>query len=218
MRGLRFTLLADGSSDRALVPILRWLLREKCGSIPIQSEFADLRRLRNPPRKLPQKIRQSVQLYPCDLLFVHRDAERETIHKRVSEIRAALGKSGLNGHPPAVCVVPVRMQEAWLLIDETALRHAAGNPNGRQLLNMPKVSKLETLPNPKESLHNLLRQASGSQGHRRKKRFDRGLGTHAQLLAERIPHFRSLRQLAAFRLLEDEVERVAKREGWANSP
>lgn len=27
MRGLRFTLVADGASDRALLPVLRWLLR-----------------------------------------------------------------------------------------------------------------------------------------------------------------------------------------------
>ena len=35
MQELRYTLLADGSSDRALLPILTWLLRQYCGVIPI---------------------------------------------------------------------------------------------------------------------------------------------------------------------------------------
>ena len=39
------------SSDRALLPILVWLLRRHFGSIPIQPEFADLRRLQNPPNE-----------------------------------------------------------------------------------------------------------------------------------------------------------------------
>ena len=84
MQGLRFTLVADGSSDRALLPILVWLLREHFGSTPIQPEFSDLRRLPNPPKKLVERIDKSIELYPCDLLFVHRDAERESIDKRQS--------------------------------------------------------------------------------------------------------------------------------------
>ena len=75
MQELRVTLVADGSSDRAILPILVWLLREHFGSIPIQPEFSDLRRLQNPPRDLSARIDTSIELYPCDLLFVHRDAE-----------------------------------------------------------------------------------------------------------------------------------------------
>ena len=95
--GLRFTLLADGSSDRALVPILRWLLRQHCGNIPIQPDFADLRRLPKPPRGLVERIDTSIALYPCDLLFVHRDAETKTIPAREKEINVAVAKSREGG-------------------------------------------------------------------------------------------------------------------------
>ena len=46
MQTLRYTLLADGSSDRALLPILTWLLRQYCGAIPIQKResMKDMRR------------------------------------------------------------------------------------------------------------------------------------------------------------------------------
>ena len=202
--------MADGSSDVALLPILVWLLREHFGRMPIQPEFADLRRLRNPPRELSERITKGIELYPCDLVFIHRDAERESVEKRVDEIRAALEQC-TNDTPPAICVVPVRMQEAWLLIDESALRTAAGSPQGRQPLDLPDVKKLEELPDPKQILHDLLCQASGLRG-RRRRRFIRDLGRHVHRLAEHIGNCSLLRELTAFQQVEDQV--VALRRTW----
>ena len=89
MRELRYTLTTDGSSDAALLPILTWLLRTNGVSCAIQPEWADSRQSRQPnKRKLVNRIRWSLDLYPCDLLFVHRDAEREPRTKRVDEILA----------------------------------------------------------------------------------------------------------------------------------
>ena len=212
MQELRFTLVADGSSDMALLPILVWLLRRHFGSIPIQPEFADLRRLQNPPNELFERIAKSIELYPCDLLFVHRDAERESIEKRVREIRESVEQCAIEA-PPVVCVVPVRMQEAWLLIDESALRKAAGNPQGRQPLNVPDRNKLEDLPDPKQRLHDLLHQASGLRG-RRLKRFIRDVGSYVHRVAEQIDDFSLLRELTAFRKVEDQV--VALRQKGAS--
>ena len=203
MQGLRFTLVADGSSDKALLPILVWLLRKHFGKIPIQAEFADLRRLQNPPSKLFDRIAKSIELYPCDLLFVHRDAERESIAKRVREIRESLEKCAIDALP-VVCVVPVRMQEAWLLIDEFALRKAAGNPRGRRPLNIPDPNKLEDLPDPKQILHELLHQASSLSG-RRLKRFIRDVGSHVHRVAEHIDDFSLLCELTAFQQVEHQV-------------
>ena len=208
MLGLRITLVADGPSDKALLPILVWLLRKHFGNIPIQPEYADLRRLRHPPNDLSERIATSVELYPCDLLFVHRDAEREPIAKRVREIRESLEKCAI-GTLPVVCVVPVRMQEAWLLIDESALRKAAGNPRGRQALNVPERRELEDLPDPKRILHDLLRQASELSG-RRLRRFVRDMGRHVHRVAEQIDDFSPLCELTAFRQVERQVAAVRR--------
>lgn len=204
MQRLRFTLVGDGSSDRALIPILTWLLRQYWKGTPIQAEFADLRRLPNPPKKLSQRIDKSVELYPCDLLFVHRDAEGESVEKRREEISMSLERSDRGKALPVICVVPVRMQEAWLLIDESALKTAAGNPSNRETLPMPDMRRLEDLPDPKNILHKLLRQASGLQG-RRLKHFNRDLGKCVQRVAQQIGDFHLLRTLAAFRTLENQV-------------
>lgn len=136
---IRYTLLADGSSDRALLPILSWALHQQGMSLVVQPAWADLGRLRRRPRTLADRIIAAMQLYPCDLLFVHRDAEREAFEFRRSEIVRALDEIARQEPIPlaAICVVPVRMQEAWLLFDEMAIRTAAGNPRGRQQLPLP---------------------------------------------------------------------------------
>lgn len=156
---MRFTLLSDGSSDRALIPILAWLLRRHTEEL-FEPQWADLRGLPKPPKILAERIATALDLYPCDLLFIHRDAEREPHASRVAEIRAALAEN--SGLPAAICVVPVRMQEAWLLFDETALRKAAGRPTGQHPLGLPKLSEIEQEADPKQRLHTLLRAAGGA--------------------------------------------------------
>ncbi len=214
MKELRYTLLTDGSSDRALLPVLTWLLREHGVTFPIQSEWADLRRLPKPPRELSERIRWSLDLYPCDLLFVHRDAETAPLASRIEEIHKALEQLAGTIHwnrDLTVCVVPVRMQEAWFLLDETAIRTAAGNPNGRLPLELPPVKDLEQLPDPKVVLFNLLRQASELHG-RRLRSFP--VSGRVQRVAEFINDFTALRVLSAFVALEEEIEQVVRMRGW----
>jgi hypothetical protein len=197
---MRFTLLADGSSDLTLLHILDWLLQQRT-TVPFEPQWADLARLPSPPKPLPARIAAALDLYPCDLLFVHRDAEKEPHARRSAEIREAL--SGFANHPPAVCVVPVRMQEAWLLFDEAALRKAAGRPNGKTPLALPSMKQIEQEPDPKRKLHELLREASGLSG-RHHKRFRAEIQVHR--LAELIDDFTPLFELLAFQALDEELE------------
>ena len=211
MKEIRYTLLTDGSSDKALIPILSWLLYQHCPEYAIQPEWADLGRLPRPPKKedIPKRIIKSVELYPCDLLFVHRDAERISREKRTGEIRQALAKIA---HPPAACVVPVRMTEAWLLFDEMAIRKAAGNPNGNQPLELPVMNDIESLPDPKKMLHDLLRAASG---HVRRRRLNRlSVGKLAFRVTRLTSSFMPLRELAAFRNLEEELLEIIADRNW----
>jgi len=203
MRELRYTLLTDGSSDRALLPVLNWLLRDLNAQGAIQPQWADLGRLRIRPKSLSERILKCLELYPCDLLFVHRDAEGERLETRAGEIAHALKIAGNSqAIPPTVCVVPVRMQEAWLLFDEAAIRRAAGNPNGRQSLRLPKAAVCETLPDPKDVLHTALREACGLAG-RRLRQFDPHQA--ALRLSDLIGNFAPLRSLPAFQRLEADL-------------
>lgn len=212
MKELVYTLLSDGSSDKALMPILTWLLRENQVNCAIQPQWADLRRLREVPKTLSPRIIKSLELYPCHILFIHRDAEREPRKNRVIEIEKALEEVRKSVMVPVhVCVIPVRMLEAWLLFDNTRLREAADNPRGRQTLQLPNIHTVEQLPDPKEILYQLLREASGLNG-RRLDKFSVNERVHR--LADLIDDFSPLRALSAFKELESEIQQVVEIQGW----
>lgn len=204
---LRYTLLSDGSSDAALMPILDWLLIENGVSEPIQSQWADLRRLRQPPKELSDRIRVALEFYPCDLLFIHRDAEKFGYAERADEIRNALTKLAEVHLPPNVYVIPVRMTEAWLLFDESAIRFAAGNRSGQNALHLPDVHALESLPDPKADLYSLIREASNMQG-RRLKRLNPG--ERVRRITTYTNNFAPLRTLDAFRNLEADIAKFVR--------
>ena len=211
MDEIRYTLISDGSSDRALLPILTWVLRERGGVNRIQPEWADLRRLPRPPNTLQERILTAIDLFPCDLLFIHRDAEREDPEHRYEQIRDALKEaSAQDFKTPAVCVVPVTMTEAWLLFDEPSIRQAAGNPNGKNSLNLPDLNKIELILDPKERLSEILRTASGLSG-RRLKTFNM-LGSQIRI-SDVIEDFSPLRNLRAFQRLEEDIS-MLKQNGW----
>jgi hypothetical protein len=203
MDEIRYTLVSDGPSDRALIPILTWALREKGDLTRIQAEWADLGRLPRPPQTLSDRILKVIELFPCDLLFVHRDAERQEPEKRYEEIRNAIHEATSQGfRTPAVCVVPVQMTEAWLLFDEIAIRRAAGNPNGKNPLNIPGLSEIERIPDPTDILFAVLRETSGLTG-RRLKKFN--LAESRIRITELIFDFSPRRNLCAFQKLEKNI-------------
>ena len=212
MDELRYTLVADGSSDAALLPILDWLLIENGVRCPIQPAWANLEAFPLPARPgLSNKIRVSLDFYPCDLLFVHRDAERETREKRVQEIHKAVAGLPEELSPVFVCVIPVRMQETWLLIDEAAIKSAAGNRRYTDKLGLPPLRRLEQIPDPKSRLSELLRQAS-DLNRRRQRNFR--VAKHARRVTEFIEDFSPLRKLSAFVALEEEVSSAIQSNSW----
>jgi len=160
---IRSTLVTDGSSDRVLTRVIDWTLWESGVRSELISQWADLRGIRVRPVGLRSIILKALDLYPCDLLFIHRDAESQTPQDRLLEIAVAL--AGCE-RPPHVPVVPVRMQESWLLCDEKAIRLAAGNPNSTVPLTLPRRNAIERIADPKALVFSLLRTASGRQGRK----------------------------------------------------
>lgn len=200
---MKLTLVTDGSSDRALLPILRWLLALRASEV-FETVWADLRRLQRPPKGLPARTRTAIDLYPCDLLAVHRDAERDDLSHRAEEI--AEGTSGLK--VAVVAVIPIRMTEAWLLFDEGAIRRASGYPGGTIPLALPPLKKVESLPDPKALLHNAMRDASGLRGRRRSEFYP-----NIHRVAELIDDFGPLMRLPSFQALDESLCRALRQLG-----
>lgn len=224
---LRATLIADGSSDRSLTYVLNWLLSQHTEASQIIIEdvkIVSFERLTEPPKELVDRMQKACELEPCDILFVHRDAEKPTgevtrsrrvqiTHEtRIQEIEQAFEEYKTRETDPSlvprlICVVPVRMMEAWLLCDEQAIRKASGNPKGKEPIRLPAIKKLETIPDPKTELHTLIKTASGLQGRRLKQ-----LNVyHAEnQVAQFINDFSMLRGLYAFGQLETAIKTMVE--------
>lgn len=200
MLQLRVTICGDGPSDRALVEPTRWLIEETAreGAVRFEVVFADGAKA----TPLRSRLSSSLELYPCDVLVVHRDAEREPAERRLREIEDARSSARID--KPLVPVVPVRMTEAWLLFDELAIRRAADNPNGTVDLELPPIHKLESVPDPKELLRQALERASEKRG-RRLKMFRAEIAARVRRVAQLIESYAPLRAVGSFARFERDL-------------
>jgi hypothetical protein len=188
-RQLTFCLVADGGTDRALIPIIEWAIHRLDPDVDILE--ADFRKRTSPVRNFLASLTTNSMI-----VFVHRDAERGTIHDRLTEFEG-------HGRADIVPIVPVRMTEAWLLIDAAAIAAAADRPDA--IVQLPAVAGLGTLVNPKQRLEDLLLAVAGELTGRRLKRFRRSIVDRRINVASLIGDFAPLEQLEAFRCFQAEL-------------
>jgi hypothetical protein len=205
MKHIRYTLIADGSSDSTLLKIINWTLNDLFPYFTYKEQFADFRNLKTPPKTLESKIKEANIRFPYDVLFIHRDAEsasQDVFDNRIREIKAVLK---VEHESITVCIVPVKMMENWLLFDKEALKKAAGNRNFSGVIDIPSLKNLEGINQPKEKLHNLLRKISGLKG-RNLDKFNVHQAVH--LVADYIEDFDKLRNLESYNAFEADLKRV----------
>ena len=201
MKDLSYTLITDGSSDKTLIPIINWVLDQIPG-LRYTGQYAEY--THKASAGLLRRVEAALRLYECDILFVHRDAEAMSLDKRIAEIHTQLQPLA----KPYIPVVPIRMTEAWLLIDEKAIRSAANNPNGKTPLKLPAIGALEQIADPKTLLFDALKQAS-ELPQRRLANFQPASARHR--VAELIDDFMPLRKLSAFTQFEADLRQALNR-------
>ncbi len=196
MRIYTYTLLTDGSSDEALLPVIDWLIEQHFTDMRFQSQFVrDLGKVGN---DLLSRIDATLRQFPCDILIRHRNAEKESHALRYAEVKCA-GELRTQCYVP---VVPVRMTEAWMLSDECAIRAAAGNRYGKTALDIPEKTQWESLKDPKQVLLDALATASEKSG-RALQKFQAQRHRHG--VTRLTKSFSALRGLHAFDAFEREL-------------
>lgn len=196
-RQLAYAVVADGGTDRLLVPIIQWAIHRLDQGVEIlEPEF----------RKRKGSVAEFLAAYRTGalLIFVHRDAENTTLDARLQEFQPLLRQD-------VVPVVPVRMSESWLLFDGSAIAKAAGSP--RSSVPVPALAQLETIPDPKQRLDDLLFQAAGAPAGRRGRTFRRSITDRRISVAEYITDYSPLESLPAFRRFQ---EALAERYPYRN--
>lgn len=182
-RQLTFAVVADGKTDSLLIPIIEWAIHRLDPEVEIlEPEF----------RQRSGSVAEFLIDYDSSamLIFVHRDAENRPHHARLAEFESV-------SRMDVVPVIPVRMSEAWILFDESAIARAAGSPSAK--ISVPRLSEIEGIAEPKNLLERLLFEAAGSPVGRRGKVFKRSLVERRVSVARHIGDFSPLESLSAFR-------------------
>lgn len=199
MRVLTLTLVTDGSSDRALVPLVEWLLTAKVPDHPFAVRMAE--GLPAWGKGLAARVRFAHAMYPSDALIIHRDSEAGSWAERFEQIAHAVSDVQLATWIP---IIPVRMTEAWFLFDQRSIRRAAGRPADVVDLGLPHRRRWEVEPDPKEILFSALRIGSGLTG-RRLSKFD--VNAARARVANLIDDFSYLRGMTCFDDFENRLDR-----------
>lgn len=198
--------VAEGSSDAPLADLVTELFAQHGIRLRLQEpDFTWLKVAKD----VRSKVTAGIELAKTDfdVIVVHRDADNAGPDARMQEIVRAV--TGVSDKAHVVPVVPVRMTEAWLLLDEATIRRVAGNPNGRVRLALPKPHEVETVADPKHVLRQCLLAASDCTGRRREqvgKRFDE----HRRNLLQRLDPDGPVTKLAGWRRLVDSVATAAE--------
>lgn len=197
-------LIADGSSDQSLIPLLTTLLGELLPETRIEPP-----QWISPTNKnaLSEKIAYALdpENFQFDILFVHRDAENETIAKRVEEI----SQSTPAGNHPIVCVIPVKMTESWLITSDKAIKEAVGNSHSKAKLDLPAQNKIESCDS-KAVLLSALTKAS-EYGAQRRRKFKPELFRHR--VAELTTDLTALRKISSFKKMENALKNILQQRG-----
>ncbi len=189
--------LCEGPSDEALVAHLVTLVSRRTNA-----EVLGLPRAGGGPvrDKLLSLREEGV---PFDIVAVHRDADARDPRPRIAEVQTALGELGMSGYP----VVPVQATEAWLLVDEAAIRAAVGRPSGREPLGIPRLGEVERTHDPKAVLRAALLAASGATG-RRHDEASRAWSAYRRILLERLDVDGPVTRLTSWQRLVHDVDKA----------
>lgn len=203
---LNIIFVCEGNSDSALQQHLKELC-VRSGADEVTSVSPDLNLL---PYKIgntvKEKVSAALRLEPyCDIIFIHRDSDSIDPDPRYTEIHEGVVQAGTSKE--YVAVVPVQETEAWLLIDEPAIRVVAENPGGRKNLELPSIRRIESTANPKEVLKRAISRASGASGKRLRK-IKKNFSRNRRQLIERIDIDGDIYQLSSWGRLVDDVNSV----------
>lgn len=203
-----FALVGEGSTEEGLISVLQQLcLRhgasEVIGRCPKVSKVPRITKKQGgASTPLGEKVRRALKLEPrTNLLFVHRDADSPTADRRYQEIQKAVQGVTL----PYVAVVPIQETEAWLLLDEAAIRQVAGRSSGRVPLNLPSLHQVEATAKPKERLQEALAAASQLSGQRLKQ-FRSNFSVQRRLLLGNLDVEGSIQHLPAWQRLNADLQ------------
>lgn len=201
--------VAEGTSDLPIADLVESLFA--AGGMVVDLSRPDFSRL-TVSKDVSSRVDAGIRLMAVqpDVVVVHRDADNAGADTRRQEIRRAITRLDYSG--AVVPVVPVRMTEAWLLLDQDAIRFVAGNPRGRAQLDLPKRPAAESVADPKQVLRAALLDAASVTG-RRRTRLDSRFPQNRRQLLQRLDTEGPVTHLVSWQTMVSDIDTVVTR--WA---
>ena len=177
-----FALVCEGSSDSSLIPHIQELF-VRYGATEVSGEYADLTCFPRVGSSVKNKVDAVVTLMPhINVIIVHRDGDGVGAVGRELEI---IEQTAHVKGKKIIPIIPIRMLEAWLILDEQAIRDVVGNSGSKVRLDLPTPISVEGVRDPKVKLYQTLEVASELTGARLKK-FKKRLPAMRRRLAESL--------------------------------
>ena len=199
-RSVSFAFLCEGPSDTGLIAHLETLLVH----FGAQEATGQPDTRKGTIRARLQQLLTEATGAGINMVFIHRDSDGPDREGREREIRRGVEESGFPH--PFIPVIPVQETEAWLLLDEQAIRDVVAS-KGKQPLRLPKPNAIEGTRKPKEILQKALLAASETSGRRLKKEKN-SFNHHRRVLLQRLDPFGAVRDLPSWQCLERDIKRA----------
>ncbi|MGQ0840617.1 hypothetical protein [Actinokineospora sp.] len=204
--------ICEGTSDLPLANVVETIFFSR--NVMVYLSKPDFSLLGKVPKTVNARIGAGLELMGSvpDLIVVHRDADNVKVDARRAEIECGAQVASYQG--ALLPVIPVRMTEAWLLLDEPAIRQVAGNPNGKMQLPLPGIHEVERRADPKSLLQECILAAANVSGRRKdetKKRFS----YHRRQLLERLDCGGPVTRLEGWKRLVRDIDAII--DGWGQN-
>jgi hypothetical protein len=201
--------VCEGTSDLPISELIEELLLDR--GVEVQMTTPDYSLLPSRvSRDVASKLSAGVSLMRSDpdIVVVHRDQDNTNPGNRRTEISNAVNE--VCPQAELIPVIPVRMTEAWLLLDEEAIRRVAGKPNGKHPLPLPHRNSVERVADPKTLLQEIILEASMTTGRRRSRLTQRFPQNRKQLL-ELLDLDGPVKSLSSWQTLLRDIDEVSGR-------
>ncbi len=176
MQTLVLALLTEGPTDKRFLPgviqrTVQYLVAERgCTVIDVQEPMpVDISpQIQGQAQRILEAARQTEGYHA---LIIHTDADHHSAERALNE-RFQPGlllaqEAGINHH--LVPLIPIRMTEAWLLADPESLCQVIGTRMTANDVGVPeRPHQVESDPDPKATLQEVVRRATAQRGRRRK--------------------------------------------------
>ena len=197
---ISYLFLSEGTSDQSIIPLINKIILNNY-NVTINTIIPNFNSVRPRPSGLTLKIKAVQKLYESiDFLVIHRDADSVGRDHRMNEIKSAI--ASVSPSFDFVAMIPVRMTEAWLLVDQAAIIHAMERPTYNKKIIFPPIKKIEKLAYPKNLLLQIVQEIADLPKRRKNElnfpRIRKNIGEH-------ISNYTILKILPAFALFEADL-------------